>query len=150
MNNDFVKFKICKNMICAFDQFNTCKQKESEISHVLVIKRHRWRPFGKTEWVCVNADDLYSDEFIVPEHMLSPENTCSIRYPISTPDFNDIDIESLEYIYNLLLSNNIKISIDHTMEYLGNAFDTKVYDKHVSRIKGIIEKIKFCKRMRDV
>lgn len=133
--------KICPGMVCSLDPYNTLKQRETEISHVVIIKRHKYRPFGNSSWEVMNADSPItndsSESFYVNEHLLKPENVTCLRIPADIPDFNDLDLDALKYAYKIMSG-----------EFL--AMPTDEHRKKVDRIKAIYEKIKFCKELRDV
>ncbi len=143
-----IKYKIQKGMLCSFDPENYLKQKNSEISHVLILKRLKYIPGNNSLWLVQNADDVYSEPFKCPEKLLKPMNIACVRIPTELPEFNSTDLYIIEELIRVLdRSEGMKFYRDNVEK---DSCDLVLYEKHLNRLKAIREKIKFSIEMRDV
>lgn len=151
-----IKFKVQAGMVCAFDPGNMINQRDSEITHVLIHNKVKHRFRGKSVWLVQNADDIHSDVFTCPEYLLKPINASVMRFPANVPEFNDLDIDTLEYFAKLLSREETLKFLCKTHNELANPFDIHSnysisdMEKKVNRLKAIYDKIKFCKELRDI
>ena len=147
-----IKFKVQAGMVCAFDFENKLAQRDSEITHVLVIEKVKPKLFGKSRWLVQNADDPNSEPFTCPEFLLNPLNVSVLRFPTNIPEFNDIDIDVLEYFSKILNNERIMMELcsQHNNPFTLERVSLDTMKKKVDRLKAIYEKVKFCKELRDV
>lgn len=150
-NSKPLKFKVQTGMVCTFDYENKIKQRDSEITHVLVHERVKRRFFGKSIWLVQNADDPNAETFTCPEWLLKPINVSALRFPTNIPDFNDIDVDCLEFFSKALDNKHI---MSELCRMNSNPLDLEMsldtMKKKIDRLKAIYEKVKFCKELRDI
>lgn len=134
--------------ICTFDPLNVFKQSDSGVLHVRLIKRIKFRLFGKSIWkVCPYLDINDNESFNCPEFLLYPEGMAVVRYPADSPTFNEHDLQTLEIIiknfdraYNGSSSPNNDLS----------NYVRSVTPKDIDRLKAITEKIALSIKMKEV
>ena len=125
--------KIQKGMMCSLDPYNLMKQDVTSVTHVKIICRHKWRPFGLSIWKVQPVVPLKQEVLLCMEKLLYPDNMYIVRNPMDIPMINDNELEALNYM--------IEISKDINKEPLTTA---------IKRIKALKEKLEFYKSMKDV
>ena len=149
-NSKPLKFKVQAGMVCTFDYENKIKQRDSEITHVLVHERVKHRFFGKSGWLVQNADDPKAETFTCPEWLLKPINVSALRFPTNIPEFNDIDIDCLKYFIKILDDEErIRNLCSSTNKNL-SGLSIETAQKKIKRLQAIYEKVKFSKELRDI
>lgn len=127
--------KIIPGMCCSIDPKNELKEKETSITHVVVIKRVKKRPFRNSIWQVRDIDVTDTTSTMeLPEWRLWPENMTIIRYPDDMPSINAMDIGVIDRI--IQLSNN------SPGIFLNN--------NEIKRLKALHTKLKYYHEMRDV
>ena len=141
------KIKLISGMVCSVDPSNDIlKQNDCEISHVVLIKRLKKKAFGNSVWAVVNADDINGETMRCIESSLKPSNMACMRYPSNLPSFSDADIDVINKVIELLENPDIDSAITAINKLRDKPFTYKDYN----RLKAICEKMKFCKKMREV
>lgn len=142
-----IKYKIQEGMICSFDPANILKQKDSEISHVVILERIKYIPKNSL-WLVQNADDMSSEPFKCSEKFLKPQNVVCIRIPANVPEFSDLDLLTIDELLKII--NSVAGMIFYRDNFEKDSSSLVLHEKHVNRLKAIREKIKFSKEMRDI
>lgn len=149
-NSKPLKFKVQAGMVCTFDYENKIKQRDSEITHVLVHERVKHRFFGKSVWLVQNADDPRAETFTCPEWLLKPINVSALRFPTNIPEFNDIDIDCLEYFIKILDDEERVRKLCSSTNKNISGLSIETAQKKIKRLQAIYEKVKFSKELRDI
>lgn len=97
---------LCTGKVCTLDPWNTKKQKDfTSVDTVTVLKRVKWRPFGKSIYRCV--DNRTDQQFDVAEGLLYPSGMNIIRIPSEWPIFNREDMIAMEIAYTYIRSTGV-------------------------------------------
>lgn len=155
MKDKRVKFKIKEGMVCSFDPENNLKQKDTGISHVLVLKKIKSGFFGlASKWLVQNADDVHSEPFSCSEFFLEPSNSLIMRFPADVPSFNDVDVADLEFFVKILNNEHVKNSLYMILlsndNNKSNQLSLSVLENKINRLTAIKDKIKFCNELMEI
>ena len=98
-----IKFEIIPEKICVFDHKNIVDQDSTSTCLVRIIKRVKYKYFGKSIWL---VEDIENGTVLeVPEYLLSPSGMSIVRNSPNQPQFNDIDLEILEHAIKIAPKN---------------------------------------------
>lgn len=130
--------RVVPGMCCAINPKNELAQKENDITHVVVIRRVKKKPFRNSIWQVRDFDSADNAPTMeIPEWRLWPENMSLIRYPDDMPTINGADIEALEKAIEFFESHKSILHLINEKE------DCK-------RLKALRAKLKYYYEMRDV
>lgn len=135
------KLKVIKGMCCSIDPFNELKEKETGVTHVIVLERVKKRPFRNSIWRVQDFDTPGSTKTMdIVEWRLWPENMSLIRYPDDMPTINNADLKAIDAL--------IKLADDDAM--LQEFVIKCVGEENFNRFKALQVKLKYYYEMRDV
>lgn len=116
------RMKYMKGLVCSVDPENINKQDVRGVHLVSLKKKVKRRPFGNTLWEVevIDGDNSTGKKVLIAENLLYPENFTIMRYHL-TPPITDEDITLLTDL-----------------------------SKDNSKIKALIDKLKFYKELKEV
>ena len=143
------KFIIQPGKICTFDAKNRLKKDVDSIIHVEVVKRVKYRPFGKSIWTvkATMGDELYLRSpgcFNVYEYLLSPIGVTVIRNPSDFPEVSEKDIKLLDELIYYFEHPPVSYYENVKTNYL------TIKPESLERLKAFREKIVHAITLRDV
>lgn len=94
--------------ICAFDPYNELNVDERFFTEVEIVKRIKYRPFGKSMWLVTPINGAYKSH-PVPECLLYPSGMSIIRNPLDLPQFNDLDLDVISRVISGFEGDNLTL-----------------------------------------